>query len=129
MPRLWNAFQIRNQQYAIRNQVGRFTDLVSPVRFALEQEPVLEPFEEHVRQRFAAWLEEKRVAGIEFTPDQFAWLEKMRDYISARGSVDREHLEADNVLGPIVSSNPRDLAQAGSQMACAPRSRSSQFCF
>ena len=28
-------------------------------------------------------------------------LEKMRDYISASGSVDREHLEVDNVLGPI----------------------------
>ena len=25
----------------------------------------------------------------------------MRDYISASGSVDRGHLEADNVLGPI----------------------------
>jgi len=25
--------------------------------------------------------------------DQLAWLEKMRDYISANGSVDRGHLE------------------------------------
>ena len=79
----------------------RFTDLVSLVRFALAQEPVLEPFEEHVRQRFAAWLEAQRAAGIAFTADQLAWLEKMRDYISASGSVDRGHLEADNVLGPI----------------------------
>ena len=79
----------------------RFTDLVSLVRFALEQEPILEPFEEHVRQRFNTWLEEKRAAGTTFEPDQLAWLEKMRDYISASGSVDRGHLEADNVLGPI----------------------------
>jgi hypothetical protein len=28
----------------------------------------------------------------------------MRDYISASGSVDREHLEADNVLGPIYKA-------------------------
>ena len=82
----------------------RFTDLVSLVRFALEQAPILEPFEEHVRQRFAAWLEEKRAAGAIFTPDQLAWLEKMRDYISASGSVDRDHLEADNVLGPIYKA-------------------------
>ncbi|MGI8602973.1 MAG: type I restriction-modification enzyme R subunit C-terminal domain-containing protein [Verrucomicrobiales bacterium] len=79
----------------------RFTDLVSLVRFALAQEPVLEPFEEHVRQRFAAWLEEKRATDIAFDADQLAWLEKMRDYISASGSVDRGHLEADNVLGPV----------------------------
>ncbi len=39
-----------------------------------------------------------------FTSDQLAWLEKMRDYISASGSVDREHLEADNVLGPIYKA-------------------------
>ena len=83
------------------NRVARFADLVSLVRFALEQEPVLEPFEDHVRQRFGAWLEEKRAAGTTFTADELAWLEKMRDYISASGSVDREHLEADNVLGPI----------------------------
>jgi hypothetical protein len=31
-------------------------------------------------------------------------LQKMRDYISANGSVDREHLEADNVLGPIYKA-------------------------
>ena len=31
-------------------------------------------------------------------------LEKMRDYISASGSVDREHLETDNVLGPIYKT-------------------------
>jgi hypothetical protein len=34
----------------------------------------------------------------------FLWLEKMRDYISASGSVGREHLEADNVLGPIYKA-------------------------
>ena len=56
VPRLWNAFQISQQSSAKKNPVGRFTDLVSLVRFALEQEPVLEPFEEHVRHRFAAWL-------------------------------------------------------------------------
>jgi type I restriction enzyme R subunit len=85
----------------VRGQLRRFTDLVSLVRFALEQEPILEPFEEHVRQRFNTWLEEKRAAGTTFEADQLAWLEKMRDYISASGSVDRDHLEADNVLGPI----------------------------
>ena len=36
--------------------------------------------------------------------NQLAWLEKMRDYISASGRVDRGHLEADNVLGPIYKA-------------------------
>jgi type I restriction enzyme R subunit len=86
------------------SQTRRFTDLVSLVRTAIEPTTPLEPFEEHVRQRFATWLEEKRAVGITFASDQLAWLEKMRDYISASGSVDREHLESDNVLGPIYKA-------------------------
>lgn len=102
---LWRAFEqtttASTAQKKPASAARRFADLISLVRYALQQEPVLEPFEEHVRQRFAAWLEQKRAAGTTFTTDQLAWLEKIRDYISASGSVDRDHLEADNVLGPI----------------------------
>jgi len=109
VPTLCNAFEKGGTRFPSalikhKSQTRRFTDLVSLVRVALEREPILQPFEEHVRQRFAAWLEEKRAAGIAFEPDQVTWLEKMRDYISASGSVDREHLEADNVLGPIYKA-------------------------
>jgi type I restriction enzyme, R subunit len=105
VPTLWNAFSSCSRVPVGRaSQTRRFTDLVSLVRTAIEPTTPLEPFEEHVRQRFAAWLEDKRAAGITFTSDQLAWLEKMRDYISASGSVDREHLEADNVLGPIYKA-------------------------
>jgi type I restriction enzyme R subunit len=108
VPRLWAAFEKGSDgspsRPTNRSQTRRFTDLVSLVRTAIEPATPLEPFEEHVRQRFAAWIEEKRAAGIAFEPDQLAWLKKMRDYISASGSVDREHLEADNVLGPIYKA-------------------------
>jgi type I restriction enzyme R subunit len=101
---LWTAFEKSGSTNSLRlrrSQTRRFTDLVSLVRVALEQEPELQPFEEHVRGRFAEWIEEKRQEGITFTGDQMAWLEKMRDYVTASGSVDREHLETDNVLGPV----------------------------
>jgi type I restriction enzyme, R subunit len=109
VPTIWSAFEkggTRSQSALVKNksQTRRFTDLVSLVRTAIEPTTPLEPFEEHVRQRFNAWLEEKRGAGTTFSADQLAWLEKMRDYISASGSVDREHLEADNVLGPIYKA-------------------------
>jgi type I restriction enzyme, R subunit len=32
------------------------------------------------------------------------WLQEMRAYISTSGSVDREHLEAENVLGPVYKA-------------------------
>ena len=97
---LWHAYQ-QTQPSKVKGQVKRFTDLISLVRFAWEQEPVLQPFEDHVRTRYAEWLQAKQSAGASFTNDQLAWLEKMRDYIIASGSVDREHLEADHVLGPM----------------------------
>jgi type I restriction enzyme R subunit len=104
VPKIWNAFSCSGGSVSRPSQTRRFTDLVSLVRTAIEPTTPLEPFEEHVRQRFAAWLEEKRATGMTFASDQRAWLEKMRDYISASGSVDREHLEADNVLGPIYKA-------------------------
>ena len=108
VPTIWHAFETGRDgspsRPMNRSQTRRFTDLVSLVRTAIEPITPLEPFEEHVRQRFGTWLEEKRAAKIAFNGDQLAWLEKMRDYISASGSVDREHLEADNVLGPIYKA-------------------------
>ena len=96
VPKIWNAFEKNcSRGSASRaSQTRRFTDLVSLVRTAIE------PFEEHVRRRFAAWLEEKGAAGITFTY-QLAWLEKMRDYISASGSVDREHFELSGQWGQV----------------------------
>ncbi|MDP2806970.1 MAG: type I restriction-modification enzyme R subunit C-terminal domain-containing protein, partial [bacterium] len=85
----------------VRGKLNRFTDLVSIIRFALEQEPVLEPFEHHVKVRFAQWLEQKQVQGIKWTADQLNWLEKMRDCIAASGSIDKEHFELSNELGQV----------------------------
>ena len=106
VPTIWKAFEKGRARSpsASRSHTRRFTDLVSLVRSAIEPTTPLEPFEEHVRQRFATWLDEKRANGMTFNSDQLAWLEKMRDYVSASGSVDREHLEADNVLGPIYKA-------------------------
>jgi type I restriction enzyme R subunit len=97
---LWHAYQ-QTKPSKVKGQAKRFTDLISIVRFAWEQEPVLEPFEDHVRTRYAEWLQKKQSYGVSFTPDQMNWLARMRDYVIASGSVDREHLEADNVLGPM----------------------------
>src|SRR5437667_1556671 len=110
VPTIWRAFEGRGGALRRpRSQTHRFTDLISLVRTAIEPTTPLEPFEEHVRQRFAPWLEQNRAAGITFNSDQLVWLEKIRDYISASGSVDREHLEADNVLGPIYKAFGEEL--------------------
>jgi len=65
-----------------KNPACRFADLVSLVRFALEQQPVLEPFADSVTTRFNEWLQDKANAGVTFAPDQLAWLHLIRDHIA-----------------------------------------------
>ena len=91
---LWNAFAAAKPgKVKGRSQAGRFADLVALVRFALEQQPVLEPFAESVTTRFNEWLMDKAQAGVKFSADQLAWLNLIRDHIATSLSIDREDLE------------------------------------
>jgi len=89
--RLWEAFKTATpQKVKGRSQTGRFADLVALVGFALEQQPVLEPFADSVRRRFDSWLAQKASAGVVFSPDQLAWLELIRDHIATSLSIEPE---------------------------------------
>jgi type I restriction enzyme, R subunit len=59
------------------------TDVVSLVRFTLQQDDELVPYPELVRERFKAWLLQQDNAGRSFTDEQLAWLERIRDHIAA----------------------------------------------
>ena len=91
---LWKAFTVTAPgKVKGRSQTGRFADLVALVRFALEQQPVLAPFSESVRDRFNEWLMDKAKAGIVFKPDQLAWLNLIRDHIATSLSIEPEDLD------------------------------------
>lgn len=88
---LWNAFAATApDKVKGRTQAGRFADLVSLVRFALEQQPVLKPFADSVNERFEQWLSTK---GTTFTPDQLAWLRLIRDHIATSLSIELDDLD------------------------------------
>jgi len=100
---LWHAFEVADRA-AVKRKAGfvpRFTDLVSLVRFAWQQEPTLEPFEDHVTSRFDAWLVAKQQQGAAFSGEEREWLNRMRDAIAASGSVDRDYFTSANELGPV----------------------------
>jgi type I restriction enzyme R subunit len=87
--RLWEAFKTATpEQVKGRSQVGRFADLVALVGFALEQQPVLEPFAESVRRRFDVWIAQKATAGEMYSHDQLTWLELIRDHIATSLSIE-----------------------------------------
>ena len=91
---LWRAFAATApDKVKGRSAVNRFADLVPLVRFALAQQPVLEPFAESVSARFESWLARKAAAGTAFTPDQRAWLALIRDHIATSLSIEPEDFD------------------------------------
>jgi len=92
--RLWDACAVAAPgKVKGRSQPGRFADLVSLVRFSLEQQPMLKPFAESVHERFNEWLTDKAKAGTTFTHEQIAWLKLIRDHIATSLSIETDDLE------------------------------------
>lgn len=92
--RLWAAYAATAPGRVLgRTRPGRFADLVSLVRFALEREAHLRPFADSVRERFASWLDHKQAAGPAFSPEQLAWLELIRDHIATSCAIETDDFD------------------------------------
>lgn len=124
--KLWEAYATLDTS-RVRGGGRRIaTDLVSLVRFALEQDNELVPYSETVEQRFAGWLTAQRNAGRTFTPEQLAWLERIRDVVAAsltvsvddfdmsplveHGGLGGAHAVFGNELGPLLEELNEALA-------------------
>jgi type I restriction enzyme R subunit len=80
---LWQAYETLDRS-KVHGSGGRvLTDIVSLVRYALEQENELVPYPERVTERFQTWLLQQENAGRKFTDEQLAWLERIRDHVAA----------------------------------------------
>ena len=92
--RLWDAYAALEQS-KVKGAGSRrlWTDIVSLVRFALHQEPVLEPFEEHVHERFSAWVARQEASGKTFSDEQRWWLERIRDHVISSLEIGRDDFE------------------------------------
>ncbi len=98
---LWRAYeQLERSKVRGAGAQRLLTDLVSLVRFAAHETPVLEPFEVGVQERFAEWLAGQQRNGREFTREQVRWLEMIRDHIAGSGEVKPEDFE----YTPLVES-------------------------
>ena len=81
--RLWHAYETLDQS-KVRGSGGRMlTDIVSLVRYTLDQDDELVPFRDQVDERFAAWLLTQEQQGVTFTDEQRKWLEWMKENIAA----------------------------------------------
>lgn len=93
--KLWAAYETLEKSKVKGHGGQMITDLVSLIRFTLEQETVLAPFKETVDDRFIRWVQEQ--AGAEgkpgFTEQQMHWLIMIKDHIASSLSIERDDFE------------------------------------
>ena len=122
--RLWRAYEALDKS-KVRGSGGRMlTDIVSLVRFALQQENQLVPFRDEVDQRFQAWLTAQGQDGRSFSAEQHQWLTWMKDQIAGEMGISAKSFEftpfvehgglgkAYQVFGPQLSRIMNELSEA-----------------
>ena len=91
--KLWEAYDAVEHS-KVRGTPSRvLTNLVSLVRFAIEQDDELVPFPDRVEERFEGWLRTQEQAGRVFTAEQRAWLDRIRDTIAASLTITTDDFE------------------------------------
>jgi len=79
---LWRAYELLEKDRVRGASSSRLlTDVVSLVRFALEQDDELVPYGDQVRQRFDEWMAQQ-ANQARFNEDQTRWLEMISDHIA-----------------------------------------------
>jgi type I restriction enzyme, R subunit len=91
---LWQAYAaLQKGKVKGSNQKRLLTDIVSLVRFAMQQDNELVPYPERVQANFKAWLAQhthEEGGNKPFTPEQQHWLEMIRDHIAANLGINIE---------------------------------------
>jgi len=91
--KLWRAYDALDHSKVHGSGERMLTDIVSLVRYALEQDDELVPFDEVVDRRFGAWMRVQEEQGVSFTSEQRQWLEWMRDVVATDLGLSRESFE------------------------------------
>jgi type I restriction enzyme R subunit len=69
------------------------TDIISLIRFAIAETPVLEPFTSSVNRAFDHWVDVQADQGRTFSPEQMKWLGMIRDHIAGSAAIDIEDFD------------------------------------
>jgi type I restriction enzyme R subunit len=90
--RIWDAYEALEKS-RVRGHGGRvLTDLVSLVRFTIEDEDELVPWSDTINRRYEDWLAGHAAQGVTFTENQKQWLGLIKDQIAGSLQVTFEDL-------------------------------------
>jgi len=91
---LWNAYdQLEHDRVRGASAQHLLTDIVSLVRFALEQDDELVPYQSRVDERFASWLAQQEQGGKRFSDEQRRWLGWIKKHVAANVRIEVEDFE------------------------------------
>lgn len=90
---LWRAYEQLDKSKVRGSGQRILTDLVSLIRYAIQQEEELVPFEDRVSERFQNWIAQQENQGKKFTNEQRRWLEMMRDEVARSLGIEMESFE------------------------------------
>ena len=77
------------------NPHTRATDLVSLLRYALDLDDELVPYEDVVQERYESWLAQEAQAGATFSETERWWLDRMRDFVVTSAGITVDALDAE----------------------------------
>ena len=88
---LWRAYEQLDQlKVKGAGSDKLLTDIISLVRFAIDDTATLEPYKDTVNQRFREWLNNQEK---EFSAEQMAWLEMIKDHIATSLRIEMDDFE------------------------------------
>lgn len=87
---LWRCYEALEAAKVAGKGGQIITDLVSLIRHTLQPSEPLTPFADVVRQRYQAWRSQQAAAGVTFTAEQAAWLDKIAEHIATSLAIEME---------------------------------------
>ncbi|WP_210413456.1 DEAD/DEAH box helicase family protein [Altererythrobacter sp. TH136] len=122
---LWSAYRRLQGDKVRGNPAKVLTDIVALVRFATGRTDSLAPLSSRIAGNFNLWLGREEKAGRVYTQQQLAWLEAIRDHLSANIELDLRDLQdlpqftqrggviaARTAFGPRLEAVIEDVTQA-----------------
>jgi type I restriction enzyme, R subunit len=96
---LWRAFEaVEAGTVAEPSTTGRLpgeplADLVKLVRHAIEPSTPLRPYADEVRLGYVVWKAEKMRTGVQFSPEQEEWLDRIAEHIASSLAIEPADFE------------------------------------
>ncbi|MHA1972573.1 MAG: type I restriction endonuclease subunit R [Candidatus Hodarchaeales archaeon] len=91
---LWKSYEQLNKAKVHEADSRRLlTDLISILRYELQETDELVPFREQVEERYQHWLEWQKKQGAEFTDLQLRWLDMIKNHLIGELTVTQQDLQ------------------------------------